>query len=70
MGVIVRKKPSKRKKAAKRVLYFKDVTFNDLVQEAAREIHSALLEDGGKGLRREIHLQLDKAIRWDRENRA
>ncbi len=41
-----------------------EITFEELVDEAACAIHSALLESGGKGLKGSIHCYLSTAIRW------
>ena len=42
----------------------KDMTFDELVDEATRKIHSGLLAEGGKGMRSEVYTWLDRAIRW------
>jgi hypothetical protein len=44
----------------------KDWTYNELVEEATREIHSALLEGGGRNMRSTVHMWLNQAILWDK----
>ena len=41
-----------------------EMTFNELVDEATRDIHSALLEDGGKGMKRAVFLWLSTTAQW------
>ena len=41
-----------------------DMTFEELVKNAALEIHSALLESGGKGLKGSLHVWMGQAIYW------
>jgi hypothetical protein len=43
-----------------------EMTFDELAQWAAHRIHAALLEEGGKGLKREVHLWLSQAILWNK----
>jgi len=45
-------------------------TFEKLVEEATRRIHSALLEGGGKEMKSEVYLWLGKAVEFDREMRS
>lgn len=42
-----------------------DMTFEELVKNAALEIHSALLESGGKGLKGSLHVWMGQAIYWN-----
>ena len=39
-------------------------TFNELVDAATRDIHNALLEDGGKGMKRAVFTWLSTAAQW------
>ena len=39
-------------------------SFNDLVEEATRDIHNALLEDGGKGMKRAVFTWLSTTAQW------
>ena len=41
-----------------------DMTFEELVDEAARSIHSRLLEGGSKEMKSAIYLWMSTAIRW------
>ena len=45
----------------------KDLDFAELVDEATREIHSGLLEGGGKEMRNRVWLYLNTAINWSKE---
>lgn len=45
----------------------KKVKFEDLVDEAARQIHSRLLEGGGKEMKAAIHMWMVAAINWEKE---
>jgi hypothetical protein len=42
----------------------KENTFKELVEEATRNIHSALLIGGAKEMKSEIYIQMNKAILW------
>jgi hypothetical protein len=42
--------------------------WEELVEEATRRIHMQLLEEGGKGMKSEVHLWMSTAIRWNKEN--
>ena len=39
-------------------------TFEELISEATRRIHTGLLEGGSTGMQTQVHLWLDQAIRW------
>ena len=43
------------------------LTLSELASDAAREIHSALLEGGAKAMRNTIYLQMERAISWARD---
>lgn len=43
---------------------FEDLTFDELVEEATRRIHSALLDGGGKEMKSKIFLYMSSAIQW------
>jgi len=43
-----------------------DMTFEELVDRASREIHSALLEGGGRSMKASIHMWMSQAIYWDK----
>ncbi len=45
----------------------KDMTFDELVDEATRKIHSGLLENGGKGMKDEVYSWLAKTADWATE---
>ena len=47
----------------------KNITFPHLVEEATREIHSALLTEGAKGMRSSIHKWMFTAIQWNLEKK-
>ena len=42
----------------------KDMTFNELAENATLRIHSALLEGGGRIMNDEVCKQLMKALQW------
>ncbi len=42
-----------------------DMSFEELVGYATREIHSALLEGGARNMKATIHMWMDQAIYWD-----
>jgi hypothetical protein len=44
-------------------------SFEDLVDEATRQIHSRLLEGGGKSMRSAVHMWMVAAINWEKENK-
>tara|TARA_R110000751_G_scaffold5643_7_gene25470 strand:+ start:204 stop:380 length:177 start_codon:yes stop_codon:yes gene_type:complete len=46
----------------------KDMSYPELVDHAAREIHSGLLKDGGTGLRDAVWLWLGQAVVWNDEH--
>ena len=46
---------------------YKDMTFDELVSEAAMRIHLGLLSGGGKGFRSEVYQALRMAIEWREE---
>lgn len=48
----------------------KELTLRELADEASRDIHSNLLEAGGKGLYLAVFKWLDTAIRWNEERKA
>jgi len=39
-----------------------DMTYEELVEYATMRIHSGLLEDGGKGMKSSVFIQLQNAI--------
>lgn len=41
-----------------------DTPFDEIVDEATQGIHAALLEDGGKGMRRAVFMWLSTAAQW------
>ena len=41
-------------------------SFDELVDQASRRIHSELLAGGGKFMKNEIHLWMAQAILWSR----
>ena len=41
-----------------------DMTYEELVEYATMRIHSGLLEDGGKGMKSSVFIQLQNAITW------
>jgi len=41
-----------------------EMTFDELAELAAHRIHSALLEGGGKEMKRTLHYWLGQAIVW------
>ncbi len=41
-----------------------DMTFEEVVDYAAQQIHFALLERGSKGFKSCLFLWMDQAIRW------
>lgn len=45
----------------------KKKTFDELVEVATQRIHSALLEGGGREMKRAIHLWMGQAIIWREE---
>lgn len=40
------------------------MTFEELVDYFALRVHSGLLERGGKGMKEELFMAMDNAIRW------
>lgn len=42
----------------------KDTTFEELVDEATRDIHASLLEDGGKGMKNAVFKWLSTTAQW------
>jgi hypothetical protein len=42
-----------------------DMTYNELVEYVSQQLHSALLEGGGKSLKAAVHLWLGQAIVWN-----
>ena len=42
-------------------------TFEELVDIASTRILSALLTEGGPGMKRAIHLWMAQAIQWDKQ---
>ena len=42
-------------------------TFEDIVDEATRQIHTALLEGGGKAMKAKVHTYLSYIIQWNQE---
>ncbi len=44
-----------------------DMTFNELVDEATRNIHSGLLENGGKGMKDCVYMWLANTAIWATE---
>jgi hypothetical protein len=42
----------------------KDLTFQELVDKCSVDIHSGLLEGGGKGLKSSVWLALNMAVQW------
>ena len=42
-------------------------TFDELVDQAARDIHSALLKGGGQEMRSSVHLWLSIATQWNKK---
>uniref|UniRef100_A0A6M3LT42 Uncharacterized protein n=1 Tax=viral metagenome TaxID=1070528 RepID=A0A6M3LT42_9ZZZZ len=42
----------------------KELSFEELTETAARDIHSSLLLEGGKGLKGSVHVWLQAAISW------
>jgi len=51
-----------RKEVTEKTL--EEMTFDELVELAAHRIHSALLEGGGKEMKRTLHLWMGQAIVW------
>lgn len=47
----------------------KDMTFEELVEEASRSALSELLKEGGTGLRDALWIWMNTAINWDKKNR-
>ena len=45
----------------------KDLTYQELVDRASRDIHSNLLETGGQGLKSSVHQWMHTAIIWNKE---
>lgn len=43
-------------------------SFDEMVEEATRSIHSALLEGGGKEMKSRVFLWLSTAIQWSMNN--
>ena len=43
-----------------------DMTYDELVEHVTQQHHSALLREGGKGLRQSVHSWLWQAIQWDK----
>jgi len=41
-----------------------DRTFGDIVDAATRNIHSALLEGGGKRMREQVWIELNTVLHW------
>jgi hypothetical protein len=46
-----------------------EMTFEELVEMAAHRVHSALLEGGGREMKRTLHLWMDQAIIWQQEQK-
>lgn len=46
----------------------KDMKFGELVDEMARNIHSALLLGGGSSMTVAVHLAMNTAIEWQRSS--
>lgn len=44
-----------------------DMTFEELVDHVSRDLHSGLLEGGGKELKARVHLWIGQAIYWQHE---
>lgn len=51
-----------------------ELSYEEMVDEATREIHDGLLQNGSVGMRRAIHTYLSTALRWkeaqDKRNRS
>ncbi len=45
------------------------MTFEELVDNVSRDLHSALLEGGGKEFKARVHLWLGQAIYWSKESK-
>ena len=45
----------------------KELTYQELVDKASRDIHSNLLETGGRGMRQAVHQWMHTAIIWNKE---
>ena len=48
----------------------KEMTFEELVEQAAQSIHSALLEGGGNKMKASVWLYLNQAIIWSKEKKG
>ena len=46
-----------------------DMSYDELVEYVALQAHSALLTEGGRGLRNSIHLWLHQAIIWSADQK-
>jgi len=51
---------------AKKGMRLEDMTYEELVEHVTQRVHLALIEEGGKGMRRTIHLWLSQAILWSK----
>jgi len=47
----------------------KDTTFEQLVDDASRSIHEALLVGGGKEMKAKVHMWLQTAIIWNQSKK-
>ena len=43
------------------------MTWEELVEELTRHVHSALLTGGGNHMRSAMHIAMERAIRWNEE---
>lgn len=46
-----------------------EMKFEELAEEATRQIHLALLSEGGKGLYSAVYMWLGQAIIWKRKQK-
>ena len=48
----------------------KEMTFEELVEQASLSIHSALLAGGGEKMKATVWLYLNRAIIWSKEKKV
>jgi len=48
-----------------REMKLEEMTYVELVEYVTQQVHSALLREGGEGMRKAIHLWLSQAILWN-----
>lgn len=59
-----RKKSTLRVPKESKTKLVEDMTFDEIVELAALQIHSALLEGGGREMKKTVYLWMGQAIAW------